>query len=308
MKWENPYIQDGIWLKGNLHTHSRVSDGAHTFEEAARMYKVYGKYDFLAMTDHTGMNTKYEEYVEDFEMDDLVFIMGREESGGRHLLGIDVPMTFFDDPIKKKLDDYLVEDYQFLIDRIRDEGGLAILAHPHWSRDDYWPSELILKLDRVTGLEIINGDIFNGPRNLSTDVWDEVLTGGKIIWGVGSDDFHHARDYLNAWTVVKARSKTKKDILEAIGSGSSYVSNGAAFESIGTDGDYIIVKCSDDSIYTECEKTFRFIGEGGKLLQLQMGKNPTAVYRARGDEKYVRVELSLNWGMAAFTQPFFLKG
>ena len=305
MHWQNPYINGGVWLKGNLHTHSTVSDGRHKINEVVRLYKELAKYDFLVMTDHTGNKTKIEEFTENIQLDDFVLIMGREESGGHHILGIDVPMTFYDDPIKKESDSYSIADYQFLINRIKDEGGLAIIPHPHWKYDDYWTAEQILKLDGITAFEVINGDRFNGPRNLATDVWDEVLTAGKVLWAVGSDDFHHPRDYYNAWTMVKAKSNTKTDIMEAIECGSCYTSNGASFESIETDGDYIIIKCSNESIYSKCEKTFRFIGEGGKLLQLQMGKSPTAVYRGQGNEKYVRVEMTLDWGMAAFTQPFF---
>ena len=52
------------------------------------------------------------------------------------------------------------------------------------------------------------------------------------------------------------------------------------------------------------EKTFRFISQGGQVRQVQTGKNRIAAYKAQGDEQYIRVELSLSWGMAAFSQPF----
>ena len=45
------FPEDGIWLKGNPHSHSTVSDGMFTPEELAASYASAG-YDFLSMTDH----------------------------------------------------------------------------------------------------------------------------------------------------------------------------------------------------------------------------------------------------------------
>ena len=42
---------EGRWLRGNLHTHTTVSDGKLTPEECIRLYKEKG-YDFLCITDH----------------------------------------------------------------------------------------------------------------------------------------------------------------------------------------------------------------------------------------------------------------
>ena len=39
------------WYKGNLHTHTTLSDGAHTPDEVIEIYRAKG-YDFLALTDH----------------------------------------------------------------------------------------------------------------------------------------------------------------------------------------------------------------------------------------------------------------
>lgn len=39
------------WYRGNLHTHTTVSDGRYTPEEAIALYQRMG-YDFLALTDH----------------------------------------------------------------------------------------------------------------------------------------------------------------------------------------------------------------------------------------------------------------
>lgn len=41
----------GVWLKGNIHSHSTVSDGMFSPRELAELYRDHG-YAFLAMTDH----------------------------------------------------------------------------------------------------------------------------------------------------------------------------------------------------------------------------------------------------------------
>ena len=41
----------GVWLKGNIHSHSTVSDGMFSPRELAELYRDHG-YAFLSMTDH----------------------------------------------------------------------------------------------------------------------------------------------------------------------------------------------------------------------------------------------------------------
>ena len=310
MYWESPYINEGIWLRGNTHTHTTVSDGGHSPMETALLYgKVASTgrspnmdYRFLVLTDHT-INTKPELF-ELPQVEGLTVIEGLEYSyrGGSHIVGVGCPMVF-DGPVEWY--DYTRKDYQRFIDSIVENGGMAILAHPHWSRMDHWSAEDAIELNGYMGIEIISGDVFSGPSNLATDVWDAALTAGKRVWGIGSDDFHSTRDFHNAWTFVYARDDSKEAILDALRQGSSYTSNGASFGKLYADGKWIVAECADDSYYHDCEKTFRFIGEGGVLKQTQVGKNHTAVYKGRGDEMYIRVELTLNWGCSAFSQPFF---
>lgn len=312
MKWLSPYREDGVWLRGNFHTHTTVSDGGYDPEEAVFYYRdcthckrgPWSQYRFIAITDHT-TNAKKELFHMPASTEEFSVIEGREDSFGHHILGIGCPMTFQEDEIGKGRACYELEEDQRVIDKIVRQGGIAILAHPHWAEEEYWPKWKCEQLNNYTAIEIINGDLFSGPGHLSTDVWDAALTAGKKVWATGNDDFHSVRDYHNAWNMVYAKENTPEAIMEALRQGSLYVSNGAAFDSIIADGDWIIATCSKDSIYNNTEKTFRFIGEGGHLYQLQMGKNGTAAYKAQGCEKYIRVELSLDWGMAAFSQPFF---
>ena len=52
MTIQNPYLRDGFtWLRGNLHAHTTLSDGASPPEEMIAAYERAG-YDFLAISDH----------------------------------------------------------------------------------------------------------------------------------------------------------------------------------------------------------------------------------------------------------------
>jgi predicted metal-dependent phosphoesterase TrpH len=206
MRWISPYYEDGTWLRGNFHTHTTVSDGGHTLEDTADHYfrfcryksSPWMQYRFLAITDHTTSGKK-EMYrpIEGTDPDNgrCILIEGREDSYGHHILGIGCRMTFQEDIIQKDSEDYTLEDYQRVIDEIVKDGGIAILAHPHWRFSDYFSGEMAQKLENYTAIEIINGDLFTGPGHLATDVWDAALTAGKRVWATGNDDFHSVRDF-----------------------------------------------------------------------------------------------------------------
>ncbi len=315
MKWISPYFDDGTWIRGNLHTHTNVSDGSHSLKEVVDLYVrscryralPMMQYRFLAITDHTtsGKKEMYRPIEDTDSENDCVLLEGREDSFGHHILGIGCRMTFQEDIIQKNSEEYTLEDYQRVIDEIIKDGGAAILAHPHWRFKDYFSAGMTQGLNGYTAIEIINGDRFTGPGHLATDVWDAALTAGKRVWCTGNDDFHCVRDMHNAWNMMLVKEVSKEGVMEALRHGSLYASNGACFERLYTDGEWIVAECHHDSIFDQPEKTFRFIGEGGLTRQIQTGKGKTAAYKYQGGEKYIRVEMCLSWGMSAFSQPFF---
>lgn len=312
MRWISPYIEEGKWYRGNLHTHTNVSDGGFSVDYAVIGYQHMAKHDFVVLTDHNYSKMHLENAVpfetlnEQYKEKNFTIIEGREESFAKHILGIGAKMVYGEDPIGKSQDEYTLDDYQHLIDRIREEGGLVYMAHPHWRKFDYWSADDIIALDGVNGLEIINGDRFAGPGNLATDVWDEVLSRGKKIWAITNDDCHSPATFWVVWNTVRAKSNSKEDIMDALKQGSNYCGNGAEFGRIEVQGDKLIVECSDRDIFQTCVKIFRFIGKNGECLKMQCGMERYAEYQAKGDELYVRVELILNNGMVAFTNPFYL--
>ena len=66
------FPENGIWLKGNLHSHTTNSDGKLSPEETVAKYKELG-HDFISLTDHR----KYV-YNKHLQSDDFILIPGFE--------------------------------------------------------------------------------------------------------------------------------------------------------------------------------------------------------------------------------------
>lgn len=199
-------------------------------------------------------------------------------------------------------------DYQAIINGITRRGGIAIMAHPHWLREDYWEKEALDRLANYTGIEILNGDYYAPVTNIATDTWDRQLSRGRKVWGFGGDDYHNPKEFSKVWNVVGVREKSRADIVDSLARGNFYVSTGVRLAEIKADGDEITVVVTDDGFSARYDKIFRFIGREGEVLHTQAGKNPSAKYKARGDEGYARVHILMETGQMAYTQPFVLAG
>src|SRR3990172_3475314 len=84
---QNPYNSGrAIWLRGNLHTHTTVSDGSRPPGEVIADYERRG-YDFLAVTDHDKFVPPHEYQ----KMTSMVLVPGVEVTArGPHILQLGV--------------------------------------------------------------------------------------------------------------------------------------------------------------------------------------------------------------------------
>ncbi len=67
-------FDEGLWLKGNLHAHSTMSDGRLTPGELAASYREAG-YQFLSLADHNRFCA-----FDDFDREDFLMLPGVEMS------------------------------------------------------------------------------------------------------------------------------------------------------------------------------------------------------------------------------------
>jgi len=289
------------WLKGNTHTHTLESDGDSSPEEVARWYREHG-YDFLVITDH--------DKVTSVEAGSLVMIPGEEVTDRLGKIPLHVNALGIREAVKPQGGTSVVEVLQHDIDAVSAAGGLAVVNHPNFG----WAfgSEELLKLKRLMLMEIASGHPYvnmQGPSPVE-QMWDELLTAGRRVWGVAVDDSHHLKRPWDtdiappgkAWIVVRATQRDAKAILAAIAAGDFYASTGVEI------ADYVVTeKTMTVSIREKNLARYRtqFIGPKGRLLH-ETRENP-ASFTLPVKAKYVRAKVIDSNGRTAWLQPHFLK-
>jgi hypothetical protein len=293
------------WFRGNLHTHTTNSDGDSPPEVVAAWYRDAG-YDFLALTDHD-LLTRPEDVRH--AAGGMLLIPGEElTSGDAHVNGLGIP-----DTLPPRFGATVRETLQLDIDAIRATGGVPSVNHPNfaWAAS---PADLA-RLEGLTLFEVYNGgpDVNNGGRPGRPgmdEAWDIVLTMGRRLFGVATDDAHHfrswGRPYSNpgrGWVVIRARRCEEAELLRNLEAGDFYATTGVELEDLGADAQAISV---DIAARGDQHHTTRFVGRGGQLLEVVHGPSPR--YRITGHEGYIRARIDDSDGLTAWTQPHFLDG
>jgi hypothetical protein len=299
------------WYKGNTHTHTLNTDGRDVPYEVAKWYRERG-YNFVVMTDH--------EYITPVgPLNDLLGRTGsflvisgqevtdRSENKPVHSNGLGLTKVVMPSGLGTK-----VEALQKNIDNIRAAGGIPQLNHPNFG----WAlsANEIRQLKGLKLMEIYNGhplvnNLGGGGMPSAEAIWDELLTSGMLIYGIGDDDVHqlHSKGEAiealpgQAWIFVRAAELTPAAILTAIDNGMFYGSTGVELIDYKADRTEISIKVK---ALTNSKYTIRFIGSGGKVLQESFQTD--AVYKVKGDEGYVRVKVLESNGKVAWTQPIML--
>jgi hypothetical protein len=290
MRIVSPYRQPQRWLKGNLHTHTTLSDGKATPDEILRMYREDG-YDFLAITDHDRFSGPPPD-----EFEGMLLLPGQEchvasENGGfdYHVVSLgdtgDIPR---------------LDGAQAIVDEIRARGAMAILCHPRWS---FMPYELFDQVEGCTAFEVYNGTCEKAVgRGFSNEYWDRYMTAFKRpLWAVAVDDTHRPeRDFAMGWTFVNAE-KTAAGIFDALQRGDAYSSTGPRVETIRVDDSTI-------TLHTSSAKAVKFVSTDGRVIASAEGEHvKVASYQPGGDELYIRAEVHGHDGRIAWTNPFFIE-
>jgi hypothetical protein len=292
----------GHWFRGNLHTHTTNSDGDSPPDVVAAWYRDAG-YDFLALTDHD-LLTRPEDV--QHAAGPMLLVRGEEvTSGDAHVNGFGISET-----IPPRYGGSVRETLQLDIDAIRAQGGVPAVNHPNfvWQAS---PADLAA-LERLTLFEVFNGgpDVNNWGRPGRPgmdEAWDIVLTLGRRLWGVATDDAHHfqvwGRPYSNpgrGWVMVRAERCAEAELLQGLEAGTFYATTGVQLGDLAVSGEEVAIEVA---IRSDQHCTTRFIGRGGQLLDVVQG--PSARYRLRGDEGYVRARIDDSDGLSAWIQPHF---
>jgi len=175
------------------------------------------------------------------------------------------------------------------------------VAHPYYTGVS--PDEM-LAIEGYGAVEVFNTvcEVMI-DRGHSMVHWDDLLSRGRQVCAVASDDCHHAYDdSLQGWTWVKAPALTREHILMALERGSFYASTGPELHGVRRVGDRIEVRCSPVrkiGLVSNPARGKRVIAREGETLteaSLPLPANAT----------YARVQVTDSAGRMAWSGPMFL--
>ena len=232
----NPY-ENVIWgvfaqHKGNLHTHTTISDGSLDPHQIVDQYHALG-YTILSITDHSYMNRNpnhitfpWEHFSKlvtvskkagpykdrDAKSLGMIPIKGSELSPGH-----DTGSYFNNFPGSPKV--------AGVLDGITKQGGLAVFCHPGAYSKKYtddWYVDFYSRYPVLVGMEVYNkGDLYPGDRQL----WDRVLTRlmpNRPVWGFSGDDTHGPKNIGRNWNVFLLPELTEPEVRKSMEKGSFY--------------------------------------------------------------------------------------
>lgn len=308
----SPYLspeQPARWLRGNHHGHTTLSDGADTPEATISAYEAAG-YDYLAMSEHdrfcdpglyqrlTRMTLLPAAEVTSHEQQTLMYLGASADLPKKGTLSFEGVLAF-----------------------VRKRGGLFICDHPNWIHLPgklHAPVETLLTVDGLAAIEIYTGVVERMLGSAySLDVWDRLLSAGRLIFGHATDDQHAPIDRFLGWNLVqwpKDIAPTAAGIIAALAAGRFIASTGVTVDTVGVseDGKTISISSNADEL--------RWIISGGVVAQVTSGGTGTlsidefprlkerAFYHfGEPSSQYVRVECLRGTHARAWTQPFLIQ-
>ncbi len=298
----------GRWYKGNTHTHTLNSDGDSTPDDVAKWYREHG-YRFLVLSDHNvltnvdGLNAVHG------ASEQFLLIKGEEVTdrfGDKpiHVNGLDVSEN-----VEPQHGSSVLDVVQRTVDAIRKAGGVPHINHPNFGWAITVDDLKQVRNDKL--FEIYNGhyavnNLGGGGVPGMEEVWDRILSSGKLIYGLADDDAHVFKQPGNpnvpgpgrGWVFVRAERLAPRPIVEALERGDFYASTGVELSDyqVTATAMTITIKPGPSSKYR-----VQFIGRNGAVLGEAIAS--PAVYQFKGDELYVRAKVFESNGRIAWTQP-----
>lgn len=189
------YQPESKWYKGDLHTHTRLSDGKELPESASKKAKQMGL-DYYIPTEHNVVHTGWSDT-------DVMILPGVEITtilGHANLFGIDRRPEAIDSILVHKKEELLKKDILAVVKECRERNWLFSVNHPFlyvWK----WLMEEV-SLEDINCLEIINDPTYAADPDaqaeeanrkavfLSDTLWED----GYRICAIGGSDSHKEID------------------------------------------------------------------------------------------------------------------
>lgn len=308
------------WYRGNTHTHTINSDGDSAPDAVVRWYKEHG-YHFVVLTDHTyrdrGVLTPVEGLNAVFALPGQFLVLSGVEVTDNfegqpvHMNGIGVREV-----VLPRGGASIAEVLARNAAAIRKAGGVAQVNHPNY----LWAltAEQLAGGGSAQHFELWNGhpgvhNLGGGGRPSTEEIWDAVLSTGRVLYGMATDDSHHFKPECapqvvcpgRAWIVVRASELTREALLTALERGDFYASTGAELKSYAVDASGIRIELPEGDRRNPTRYRTYFIGKDGAVLKQDDSLTPA--YTFTGGELYVRARIEASNGAVAWTQPVFVK-
>ena len=304
------------WYKGNIHTHTNESDGDSDPKTVVNFF-VEANYDFLVLSDHNHVTVL--DYGNNHP--DILMIPG-EEVTVREPFNIHMGAIGINSYVEPVYGNDSVDTIKANTNAIHAAGGIAVLNHPNYRWAVY--HEMIIKVKELKFFEVFNGD--KATNNLGgedvksmEEMWDFLLSNGKLIYGVATDDSHHYKNFSSllsnpgrGWIMVKSETRNQENILDNFAKGNFYSSTGVFIsdilinkKEISLDIDTNPIQISSVPIlFSNYKFKTQFISQYGIVLDETWDLNPK--YKIKGHEKYIRAVITNSTGHKAWTQPIFI--
>jgi len=298
----------GKFYKGNLHTHSTLSDGALEPQEVCRRYRERG-YDFLALTDHfVGMCGYPISDTRAFRTDDFTTLIGAEVHSGAmsngelwHILAVGLPFDFApsNTPEFHPIPDQ--ETGPEIAQRARDAGALVTIVHPEWSGLN---DADMLSITAAHAVEVYNhGCDVESDRGRGLHQADLLARSRAKMSFIATDDAHFRNGEMDAfggWTMVKATENKPEALLDALKAGACYATTGPEFLDIEVTDEFVEVRCSPvDAVILQGAGVATEAAFGAGLCDAKLSRERMA------ESPWLRVTLIDGKGRRAWSNPIW---
>ncbi len=302
------FAKPGEFFRGNLHTHSTVSDGALDPGEVCRRYGEAG-YDFLCLSDH--FVGRYGYPVTDttgHRTNRFTTILGAEMHTGAmnngeiwHILAVGLPPDFAPSGQEDTTVRAGGETGPDLAHRCAEAGAFVAIAHPEWNGMTTGDARMIEAADAV---EIYNhGCHVESDRGYGVAVYDKLLSEGRRLTACATDDAHfHGPDHFGGWVMVKAEANEPTALVSALKAGEYYASTGPELHDFRIEGDKVVVECSPaENIIAIGANAASRVAHGNGLTQAEL---PLERFHKGG---WVRAAVQDAAGKRAWSNPIWLE-
>jgi hypothetical protein len=296
-----PFALPGRFYKGNLHTHSTLSDGRLSPPAVVEAYQARG-YDFIALTDH--FIAPFDFPIADtreFRTSGFTTLLGAElhapmTEGGDfwHLLAVGLPLDFAAPTAS--------ESGPELAARAASAGAFVGIAHPAWYTLTLADA---LTITAAHSLEAYNTNCARcNDRGDSWHLYEMLLARGCHLTAYACDDAHfdpELDDAFGGWVHVRATELTPPALLMALLAGNFYSSQGPEIHDIQLEVNGIAVACSPCStVLVTGQGSYAVVRHGTEITSCTLPVSP------RDAKSHLRVTVIDAAGKRAWSNPIWL--